>query len=101
MKYELEVISDIVSNPDKNGKTKIIKKDDLIKKIFDLEASEIEEYVEPRNGKHIKKYSVIYLNNVSYKINKPYEELKYLVLNRSTPVIGFVGKYKTYKHGTK
>jgi hypothetical protein len=97
MKYELEIISDIVLTV--GNKTKTVSKNDCIKKIFDLETVEIEEYVDPKNGKHIKKYTSVYQNNIYYKVNKPYEEVKHLVLNRTAPVLGFISKSKRYKHG--
>lgn len=96
MKCELEIISDVLEQEGK-GRRKIITKNDKIKRIFDLDTIDLEEFVDTKTGKHIAKYSVIYKDNLYYKINKPYEQLKYMVLNRTTPVIGFIGKSKKFK----
>ena len=96
MKLELEIISDIMSQ-EGPGKRKLLTKNDKIKRIFDLEEVELEEYVDTKTGKHIAKYSVIYKGDLYYKINRPYEQLKSIILNKSTPVIGFIGKSKRYK----
>ena len=95
-KIELEIISDILS-PEGVGKRRIITKNDKIKKLFDLESIKLEEYIEPRNGKHIKKYSTVFSDDVYFKVNKPYEELRDIILNRSTPIIGFLSKSKLYR----
>lgn len=92
---ELEIITDITTN-DLN-KPKILVKGDKIKKIFDLDAIELEEYIDNKTGKHIKKYSSVIQNNVYFKVNKPYNELKELMLSRSTPVLGFAYKAKRYR----
>lgn len=97
MKLELQVISDIMSNPNKEGRQKLIKKGALIRKIFDFEKDELEEYIEPKTGKQIKKYSSVCQNNIFYKINTPYEELKEIVLNNPRPILGFMSKSKNYK----
>lgn len=88
MVIELEIITDIVM-PLKDGKLKIIKRNDIMKKLFNIFEVKIEEYVNPRNGKHIKKYSGLYDGDTYYKINKPFEELKKIVQNKSIPVVGF------------
>lgn len=95
MKYELEIISDIVYNL--NGKPKLITKNDKIKKLFDLFDINLEEYVDAKTGKHIKKYCTIVEENTYYKINKPYEVLKALIQNKSIPVLGLAAKSKRYK----
>lgn len=91
--HELEIIIDITTG---GPKPKVLVKNDRIKKIFDLDNIELEEYVD-RLGKHIKKYSSVYENNIHYKVNKPYEELKKLKLNRSIAIVGLAGKSKKYK----
>lgn len=93
MKYELEIISDI-NSPTSN---KILVKQDKIKKIFDLDNIELEEFIDAKSGKHIKKYCSIVINNNLYKINKPYEELKFMIINSRIPVIGLVNYSKKYK----
>lgn len=97
MKLELEIISDIVSED--TGKRKVITKNDKIKRIFDLDTIDLEEYVDVKTGKHIAKYSFIYKESLCYKINKPYEQLKSLMLNKTTPVVGFLSKSKKYRNG--
>ncbi len=94
MKYELEIISDVLSN---HQKPKVLKKNDRIRKLFDLDNVELEEYIDQKTGKHIKKYSAIYHNNAYYKINKPYDELRELILNRTLTIQGFAYKSKKYK----
>lgn len=95
MIYELEVISDIIYNGGK--KPKIIKKNDKIKKLFDISDIEVEEYIDPKTGKHIKKYSTVLHNNNYYKINKPYEELKTIKLNNMIPIVGLISKSRNYE----
>lgn len=95
MKYELEIITDITNTT--GPRPKVIKKGDKIKRLFNLEELEVEEYIEPKTGKHIAKYSGIYCKDVYYKVNKPYKELSQLVLNRTVPVLGFLAKSNSYK----
>ncbi len=96
MKYELEIITDIYSPPDKTGIRKILVKDHKIKKLFELNDIELEEYTDNK-GKLIKKYCAICTESNYYKINKPYEELKELILNKTKPIGGFMNHYKTKK----
>lgn len=95
MRIELEFISDITSS--KNGKTIVLSKNDKIKKVFNLDEVELEEYIDPKTGKHIAKYTTLSFKEAYYKINKPYEELKTLTLNRTMPVLGFAAKSKKWK----
>jgi len=95
MRIELEFISDLTSS--RNGKTVVLVKNDKVKKLFNLDEIEVEEFIDPKTGKHIPKYSTVSIKDMFYKINKPYEELKSLVLNRTTPVLGFAYKSKKYK----
>lgn len=95
MRIELEFISDLTIT--KGNKTNTLVKNDKIKRIFDLDKIELEEYIDPRTGKHISKYCTVSMEDRYYKINKPYEELKSLMLNRTTPVIGFAAKSKKWK----
>lgn len=93
--YELEIIIDINNNDSK--KPKVLVKNDRIKKLFDLDIIRLEEYVDSKTGKHIKKYSGILDDNNYFKINKPYEDLKNLIIPKSIPVLGFAHKSKRYK----
>jgi len=79
--YELEVLAD-------NNK---------VKKLFDLDNILLEEYINARTGKHVKKYSLVQVNDTYYKINKPYSELSTLIINRSIPILGLMYKSKRYK----
>lgn len=95
MKVELEIITDIVNTS--GTKPKVVAKNDKIKKLFDLEQIEVEEFIDAKTGKHIKRYSSVYQNNVYYKVNKPYAELSFLVVNKRMPVIGLIGKSKSWR----
>ena len=86
--YELEIISNVVLN----GKT---KNSNTIKKLFDLDNIQVEEFVNEKTNKQVKKYSLIYENNICYKVNKSYEDLKDVILNKSIPVLGFADKFKS------
>lgn len=88
MVIELEIITSIAI-PLKDGKIKIIKRDDKMKKLFNIFEVRVEEYVNPKTGKHNKKFSGLYDGDTYYKINKPYEQLKEIVQNKSIPVKGF------------
>jgi hypothetical protein len=98
MVVELQVITDVLSQPDKDGKRKVLIKDRAINKLFNINDIEVEEFINPKNGKPVKKYSGIYNNDIYYKINKPYEELKDLKINRAFPIKGFMGYSSNYKH---
>jgi len=99
MKVELEFISDITILS--RNKQRTITKNDKVKKLFDLDAVDLQEYIDPKTGKHISKYSTLTelkpSGEVFYKINKPYEELKSLILNRTIPVLGLMSKSKKHK----
>ncbi len=97
MVIELQIISDIMSRPDKNGVSKIVCKDVKINKLFDINEIQVEEFINPKNGKPIKRYSGIYSYEVYYKINKPYNELKDLKINKTYPIKGFMGYSNKYK----
>lgn len=86
--YELEIISNVVLN----GKA---KNSNTIKKLFDLDNIQVEEFVNEKTNKHVKKYSLIHENNICYKVNKSYEDLKDVILNKSIPVLGFADKFKS------
>ena len=96
MKLELEILTDILP-PNGVGKRKPLVKNAKIKRLFNLDEVELEEYIDIKTGKTIPKYCGVYNKDVYYKINKPYEQLKDLILNRTTPILGFAGKSKKYK----
>ena len=97
MVIELQIISDIMTPPDTMGKYKIAHKDIIINRLFDINEIQVEQFINPKNGKPVKKYSGIYSNEIYYKVNKPYEELKDLKINRTYPIKGFMGYSKRYK----
>lgn len=97
MVIELQIITDVLGAPTKEGMRKIIFKNKIINKLFDINEIEVEEFIDPKTGKAIKKYSGIYSKEIYYKVNKPYEELKDLKINRTYPVRGFMGYSKRYK----
>lgn len=97
MVIELQIITDILSGPNLKGGRKVIFKNKIINKLFDINEIEVEEFINPKTGKAIKKYSGIYSKEVYYKVNKPYEELKDLKINKTYPVKGFMGYSKRYK----
>lgn len=98
MVIELPIITDVIAPADTVGKRKLLVKDKIIRKLFDINDIEIEEYINTKNGKTVKKYTGIYSNDVYYKINKPYEELRDLKINRTYPVRGFMGHANNYKN---
>ena len=75
----------------------IIAAKNKVKKVFDLDNIQVEEYVNAKTGKHVMKYSLIQVGEAYYKINKPYSELSNLIINRSIPVLGLMYKSKKYK----
>lgn len=99
MVIELPIITDVLSPANAVGKRKIIAKDKIIHKLFDINDIEIEQYINAKTGKTINKYTGIYSNEVYYKINKPYKELKEIKINGAVPVKGFMGhSSKNYKN---
>lgn len=97
MVIELQIITDILSGPNASGGRKVIHKDKLINKLFDINEIEVEEFINPKTGKAIKKYCGIYSKEVYYKVNKPYDELKDLKINKTYPVKGFMAYSKRCK----
>lgn len=97
MVIELPVITNIVSPEDKNGRRKTLIKNKIINKLFDINEIEVEEFIDGKTGKTIKKYTSIYIKDDYYKINKPYDELKDLVINKTYPIKGFMGYSLKYK----
>lgn len=94
MKYEVEVIIDLY-----NDDGKLIKKDVIQKRIFELSNIQLEQYYNEK-GVIQKKYSCVIDDGKYYKINKPYEEMSPLV--KPVHVKGFIRyeeKIKTNKTG--
>ena len=78
MIIELEVITDIYSQPDKKGNVKLIKKDQICKKTFDTAITTCEQHFNSR-GNLVKTHSIIVNNNNSYKVKHSYEYIKSLL----------------------
>jgi hypothetical protein len=96
MLYELEIIVDM-GKTNKKGEIIVSRKGNKVKKLFELNNVELEQYISTKTGLPVKKYSSVILNNQYFKVNKPYEELKSIMQNRSIPVIGLVGYSKRRK----
>ncbi len=96
MLYELEIIADMVKT-NKKGEITTTRKNNKVKKLFELNNIELEEYIDSRTGLPVKKYSSVFQNNQFFKVNKPYEELKVIMINRSIPILGLAAKAKRYK----
>jgi hypothetical protein len=88
MKHELEIISDVISN-----NNKIVKKDIVYKKVFEMDNAEIEQFISPK-GAIINKYCTLIIGDKYYKVNSPYEVVSKLV--RPTVVKGFYSKSTRY-----
>ena len=98
MVVELEIISDTYAINQKTGKRTLIKRNDKIKKLFDLNIINVEEFVDIKTGKHMPKYSLVVCpNDVAYKVNKPFEDLKVMIQDKSIPVLGFAAKSRRYR----
>lgn len=87
MLITLKVLTDLYSDPDENGQTKLIKKDIEYLKQFDSTKIMLEQYINPRTAKVVKKYCLIIDNDKYYKVNHKFEELT--KLNKHIEVKGF------------
>lgn len=94
MVVELQVLTDIYSEPNSKGVRKLLGKNLVINKLFDINEIEVEEFISSRTGKAVKKYSGIFHKENYYKVNKPYSELRTLKMNKTYPVLGFMGHSK-------
>ena len=97
MVIELPIITDVLSQPDRTGRRKTLIKNKIVNKLFDLNEIDVEEFIDIKTGKTIKKYTAVYIKEDCYKINKPYDEMKDLVINRTYPVKGFMAHSIKYK----
>ena len=89
MKIELKVISNIYSDPDKNGNRKIIKKNVISRINIHNRASIVyHEEVLNRKGNIIKKECFIRMEGETFRVKHSYEELDSL-LGNSNKHVGF------------
>ena len=91
MVVTLEVLTDIYSQPDKDGNTKMIKKDVIYRKQFDTTSMLVENYTNPK-GQIVKKYCIVKQDENYYKLNHSFEEIERL----TQPL-----KFNGFKYGTK
>jgi hypothetical protein len=96
MVVEFEIITDTFA-VGKSGRQVLVKRNDKVKKLFDLNEIDVEEFIDIKTGKHIDRYSLVISNNIGFKVDKPYEVVKTMVQNKSIPVLGFMAKSKKYK----
>lgn len=89
MKIELKVISNIYSDPDKNGNRKILKKN-IISRLNVHNRASIVYYEEAvsKTGKIIKKESFIRMEGETFRVKHSYDELNQM-LGNSNNKIGF------------
>lgn len=93
MRKELEVISDILG-----PNNRVVKKDVVYKKIFELDNIEVEHFISNK-GTIVKKYCTVVSDNKFYKVNSTYEAIASLI----TPVEvkGFYSKSSKYEKDQK
>ena len=75
MKITLQVLNDIYSKPDKNGKQKLIKRNVQSKKQFESTEILIEEYMNSK-GTPSKRWCMIKSDGEYFKVNHKYEEME-------------------------
>lgn len=86
MVMEFKVLTDILKE-NKDGSTKVIKRNVEYKKILDTDKASLTEFIDDK-GKIVKKYTMCYIDNNFFKLNHPYEEIKKLL--QPIKIIGFV-----------
>lgn len=86
MRKEFEIISDVIGN-----NNKVVKKDIIYKKVFDLDKIEVEQFISNR-GTVVKKYCTITCENKFYKVNNSYDYISSLIL--PIEVKGFNSRWK-------
>ena len=86
MVITLKVVTDIYAKPDKNGKQKLIKRNQEYLKQFDSNQILVEQYLSSK-GIPSKKYSLVKEGDTYFKVNHKFEELE--KLNKHIKVNGF------------
>jgi hypothetical protein len=97
MLIELEIIADIEKVKNKKTYTKSVP----VRKIFNINEIELEEFVNNITGKVEKKYSGVVIRDKYYKVNTPYTNLLRIVSNKTNPIIGFYQHSNAYKKKNK
>ena len=87
MLITLKILTDVYTEPDKNGNTKLIKRNIEYLKQFDSNHITIEQYIIPKTAKISKKYCIVKEDDKYYKANHKFEDL--LKLNTHTEIKGF------------
>ena len=91
MKYEFKIVQSVYADPDKNGKTKLIKRDLITREMYyteDLEGP-IEAYT--RQGKVCKDRCLIRHKDIGFRtVKMKYEEVKDILKDRII-IKGFKG----------
>ena len=83
----LKILCDLYSEPNEQGIAKVIKKDVEYLKQFDTTKITVEQYINPKTAKVIKKYCLVIENEKYYKANHKFEEL--VKLDKHVEVKGF------------
>jgi len=78
MKVTLNLTTNLYSNPDKDGKQKIIKKDIRFQKTFDTHTINVAEYITER-GKKSKTLCIITEGDKEYTCVDKFENVKKLI----------------------
>ncbi len=87
MKIELKVISNIYSDPDKNGNRKLVKKNVLSRiSIHDRSSIVYHEEAVTKTGKIIKKECFIRMEGETVRVKHSYDELDRMLGNSNTKV---------------
>ncbi len=87
MLITLKILCDLYTEPNKNGVSKLIKKDVEYLKQFDTTRITVEQYVNAKTAKIIKKYCLVIDNDKCYKANHRFEDL--VKLDRHIEIKGF------------
>jgi len=78
MVITLDIITDIYSQPDKNGNQKLIKKNVKFKKTFDTNFIQVQHFIDTK-GNISKKYSMVYEGDTAYKAVHKFEDVEKLI----------------------
>jgi oligoribonuclease (3'-5' exoribonuclease) len=93
---EFKILSDLYSEPDKEGKQKIIKRSIISRMLINTEDINFIEELVNKNGKIVKNCCIMKVNNDSYRIKHSYDEIKEFLHYNITAVSikGFMYKNK-------
>lgn len=91
MVVELKVLTDVYSKPDKNGTSKLVKKNVEYNKQFETNGLLVEHYITDK-GIVSKKWCLVKVGEDYFKLNHKYEEISKL----TSPI-----QIQGFKHGDK